>query len=377
MRFKMMFVFVMTLLIVGCNPSHQLYENSDVPYGKKLGLEKQPIPEEFFGESKEIKSLDMNGEAFNTVGGWLDNESILYITDNAEKSNIYRYHIFNGKKELFFSSDSRILSLKPNEDHSLFLLHTSNSRDKAELIVIDETGKQVFAWETEAYDLEYVWSPYKKEQLFITTFLQDWSFKTFVMDSKKEQVEQTNVKEPFVQWLDATTVAYMSWGVDEPSIEAPLFSFDLTTGKETLLFDSVISFSTFRDLLLTVQMQDDSESYSFYKFTKPDTKEKLAQHPYPLLTNYSSWYIPYQYYNEDTKSFITFKPYNTGDFDTYTELFELTSYSLEDGKETTLLENVNSYPILFSENGEFGLYGYQYEMIIDTRNNKVEHLIND
>jgi hypothetical protein len=371
-----MFVFTMMLLIVGCNPSHQLYENSEVPYGKKRGLEKQPIPVEFFGESKEIQSLDMNGEAFNTVGGWFDNESILFINDTAENSIIYRYHIFDGTKEQFFSTNSRILSMKPNEDHSLFLLHTSNSRDKAELIVIDENGKQVFAWSTEAYDLEYVWNPYKKNHLFITSFLQDWSFQTFVMDIKAESVEKTKVSEPFVQWLDATTVAYMSWGVDEPSIEAPLFSYDLTTGKETLLFDSVISFSTYRDLLLTVQMQNESESYSFYRFSKPGTKEKLAQYSFPLLTNYSSWYIPYQHYNEDDKQFITFRPYKTGDFDTYTDLFELTSYSLEDGKETTILEDVNSYPIIFSENGDFGLYGYQYEMIIDKRNKKVIQLFN-
>ncbi|WP_412096024.1 hypothetical protein [Bacillus sp. PS06] len=376
MRLKGMFVFWMTLFIVGCNPSHHLYEVSEVPYGKERELEKQSIPVEFFGETKEIQTLDMNGEAFNTVGGWYDNESILYITDTVDDSIINRYHIFDGKKEQFYSTTSQILAIKPNQDHSLFLLHTSNSRNSAALVVIDSEGKEVYSWNTDSYDLEYVWNPYKKEQLFITSFEKDWSFQTFLMDPLAGNIEPTDVKEPFVQWLDATTVGYMKWEADEPSVEAPLFSYDLQTGEETLLIGNIISFSTYQDLLLTVQIQNESESYSFYRFSKPDSKDKLFEYSFPLLTNYSSWFIPYHTYIESDQQFLTFRPYSTGEYDTYTDLFELTSYSLIDGKETTILQDVNSYPIIFSENGDFGLYGYQYEMIIDKRNKTVKQLIN-
>ncbi|WP_204524707.1 YqgU-like beta propeller domain-containing protein [Litchfieldia alkalitelluris] len=365
----------MILFIVGCNSSHQLYEVSDVPYGKERVLEKLPVPVEFFGIAKEIQTLDMNGEAFNTVGGWYDNESILYIVDDMEKSSVYHYNLFTGTKKEFFSTTSHILSMKANEDHSLFLLHTSKSRDKANIVVIDRKGKTVLEWEVDSFDLEYSWNPYNHSQLIVTTFLKDWSYKSYLINTETDNITSIELKEPFVKWLDENTIGYMHWETDEPSFSAPLYSYKIETGEEKKLLDDIVSFSTFSDILLTVSMHEDKEAFSFYRFSKTRNGEKLYEYSFPLLSNYSGWFIPYQSYNKTKQNFITFRPYSAGDLDTYSQGFELISLSLENGAETSLFHGIEGLPISFSENGEYGLYGYQFEKIIDLKSKKIIEFI--
>ncbi len=373
MRVLLTIVCLLVFLIVGCTPFHQLYEVRDVPDGQERVLEKKPVPIEFFG--KELQTLDLQGEAFNTVGGWYDQESILYIIDSGSGSEIYRYNIFSGVKEFFYSTSSRLLSVKANEDYSRFLLHTSNARNMAEIIVIDQKGNKVFDWQIESYDLDYVWNPYQPDLIFVTTFLEDWSFRTYLVNTKTGKIDEANISQPFIQWLDETTVAYMSWDDSQPNFEAPLYSYNLETNQENLLFNGIISFSTFSNVLLTIDLDHEQESYSFYRFNKSGTSEKLFEHKLPLLSNYSSWFIPYHAYNPTLKEFYTFRPYHTGDYDTYREQFELISYSLNDGKEKSILNDIGSLPINFSPNGYYGLYGFQYEMVIDIKTKRIMPLI--
>ena len=72
--------------------------------------------------------------------------------------------------------------MEANEDHSLFLLHTSGERNMAELLVVDKSGTEVFSWQAESFDMTYKWNPYQPDELFISTFLEDWSYKSFVIN---------------------------------------------------------------------------------------------------------------------------------------------------------------------------------------------------
>ncbi|MCH1624924.1 hypothetical protein [Fredinandcohnia quinoae] len=361
--------------LTGCD-SHQLYESSDVPMSSGKDVTKSPVPIEFLGDNRPIKTLDMSGEAFNTVGEWFDNESILYVSDRGEGgSDIYRYNIYTGEKNLFITTSAPVITMKANEDHSLFFLHTSNSSNVAEIIIVDKDGNRRFEKKIASTDIIYSWNPYQNNQVFVTSFLEDWSFQTNLVDIQNGTMEKYNVPQPFIQWIDHSHISYLKWNPNELDFFAPLFTYDLKTKTEGPLFENIISFSTFNQLMVTIEVDMEHESFGIYRFYHTDSKKKLQEMRLPLLTDYSKWNIPFNEYVPSQQMYFTFRPYSTGSFDTYSEKYELVSKSMSSGKEEVILEKVNDEPISFSPDGYLALYGYRFENIIDIREKKIIPLI--
>src|SRR5690606_38228570 len=157
-------------------------------------------------------------------------------------------------KELFFSTNSPVITMKANEDHSLFLFHTSNASNQAEIVVVNEEGNHIFDWKVDAYDLFYNWNPYDKDQIFLTAFLEDWSFETYLLDVGEKTAKKYEILQPFIQWISKNELLYLKWDQNEPSFFAPLFSYNLESKNEGLLFENIISYSTYIDLLVTVEL---------------------------------------------------------------------------------------------------------------------------
>ncbi|QOR65518.1 hypothetical protein IM538_17140 [Cytobacillus suaedae] len=363
------------IFITGCQSSHQLYEVSDMPHKEEKDVLKGQVPAPFFSTSQQIFSLDMNGEAFNTVGEWFDDESVLYIVDKDGGSDIYYYHLFTGEKKLFYHTDAPIVTMKANEDHSLFLIHASSERNAAELFVVNKEGEKVYDWKINSFDLQFVWNPNVLDEIFVTAFLEDWSFSTFVLEIGEETMTPYTVNEPFVQWFDKQSISYMRWNQEEPVFSAPLYTFNFETNEESLLLEDVISFTTFKDVLFTVsndKVQTTKGIYSLYDIGTMDKKKEIMV---PLLTTYSRWYVPYHDYVTNQKKFYSFLPGESASYDTYTGKFELIAFSLEADESETILSSIDSLPINFSPNGYYCLYGYQYEKVIDVKAKEVKELI--
>ncbi|MBE4907963.1 hypothetical protein IMZ08_07850 [Bacillus luteolus] len=363
------------IFISGCQSSHQLYEVSDMPYKEEKDVLKGQVPVPFFSTSQQIISLDMNGEAFNTVGEWFDDESILYIVDKDGGSDLYYYHLFSGEKKLFYHTDSPIVTMKANEDHSLFLIHSSSERNEAEFLVVNKEGEKVYDWKINSFDLQFVWNPNVLDEVFVTAFLEDWSFSTFVIKIGEETVTPYTVNEPFVQWFDKQSIAFMKWNQEEPVFSAPLYTFNFETNKESLLMEDVISFTTFKDVLFTVSNDKVQTTKGIYRLYDTGTMNKKKEIMVPLLTTYSRWYVPYHDYVTNQKKFYTLLPDESASYDTYTGKFELIAFSLDAEESETILSNVDSLPINFSPNGYYCLYGYQFENVIDVKEKEVKELI--
>ncbi len=362
------------VLLVGCN-SHQPFDISDAPESGLKNVSKGPIPTEFFGDNHQIQPLEIQGEAFTTVGEWYDDETILYIIENGGGSEIYKYHLFTGEKELFFKTSTPVLTMKANEDHSMFLLHTSNSVNQATLVAVDKEGDVKHEWELNSFDLFYSWNPYSPDQVFVTSFLEDWSFQTHLLDITEQTTTKFEVFQPFIQWLDPNTIAYLKWDQNSLDFFAPLYSYHLDTKTEGLLFENIISFSTFFDLLVTYELIQGQEAQARITFSHPEKNTKMHEFSMPLLSDYSKWYIPSADYAAQQKKFYTFKPYSTGAFDTYAEKFDLVSYDMNTGKEEVILQKIDDQPLNFSPNGYLCLYGYQFEKIIDLKTESVSELV--
>ncbi|WP_142759859.1 hypothetical protein [Bacillus sp. HNG] len=371
---KWIYVFMFLFLLTGCN-SHQPFDISDVPKSSNKNVSKGPLPSEFLGENQQLQPLDLQGEEFNIVGDWYDDENILYVTDKNGTSSIYKYHLFTGEKELFLKTTAPVLTMKANEDHSLFLIHTSDSQNQVKLTAVDKSGNVQYEWKVNSFDLFYSWNPYNIHQVFVTSFLEDWSFQTHLLDIKAQQTTKYEVFQPFIQWIDSNTISYLKWDQNSLDFFAPLYSYHLNTKTEGLLFENIISFATYKDLLVTYELVQGEDSVAKISFFNPEKNKQLHEYKMPLLSDYSKWYIPSSDYIVGQKKFYSFKPYSKGAFDTYGEKFELVSYDMSTGKEEVILEKVDDQPINFSPNGFLGLYGFQFEKLIDLKTKKVEDLI--
>ncbi|WP_148361263.1 YqgU-like beta propeller domain-containing protein [Bacillus timonensis] len=371
---KSIFFFMFLVLLVGCN-SHQPFEITDAPRSSNKNVAKGPVPTKFFGENQHVQPLDIRGQDFNIVGEWYDDESILYVVDEGGVSKIYRYHLFTGEKELFMNTSAPVLTMKANEDHSMFLIHTSDSQNLAKLTAVDKEGNIQFEWEVNSFDLFYSWNPYNTNQVFVTSFLEDWSFQTHLLDISAEKTTKFEVFQPFIQWLDTNTISYLKWDQNELDYFAPLYSYHLDTKTEGLLFENIISFAAYKNLLVTYELIQGEDALAKVGFYHPERNKKLYEYKMPLLSDYSKWYIPSADYVSQQRKFYSFKPYSTGAFDTYGEKFELVSYDLSTGKEEIILEKVDDQPLNFSPNGFLCLYGFQFEKVIDMRTKSITELV--
>jgi len=371
---KCIFFIMFLFLLTACN-SHQLYDISDAPKSRNKNVTKGPIPSEFIEGNQQIQRLDLRGEQFNRVGEWFDDESILFILDENNGSTIYRYHLYTGEKAPFIETEAPVLTMKANEDHSLFLIHTSDTQNKAKVTIVDKEGMVQFEWEVQSFDLFYSWNPYQVDQVFVTSFLEDWSFQTHLLDISSEKITKYEVFQPFVQWLGPKTISYLKWDQNELDFFAPLYSHHLDTKTEGLLFEDIISFVAYKNLLVTYELIQGEEASANVGFYNPEKNQKLHEFKMPLLSDYSKWYIPFADYNVGQKKFYSFKPYSTGAFDTYGEKFELVSYDMSTGTEEVILEKVDDQPLNFSPNGFLCLYGFQFEKIIDMKTKSINDFI--
>ncbi len=365
-----MFLF----LLVGCN-SHQPFDINDAPKSSNKNVTKGPLPTEFFGENQQLQPLDLEGEDFNFVGDWYDDESVLYVIDENGISKIYRYHLFTGDKELFLKTSAPVLTMKANEDHSMFLIHTSDAQNQVKLTAVDKTGTVQFEWKVNSFDLFYSWNPYNTNQVFVTSFLEDWSFQTHLLDIQSQTSTKHEVFQPFIQWINSNTISYLKWDQSQLDFFAPLYSYHLNTKTEGLLFENIISFLSYKDLLVAYEFVQGDEPVAKVGFYDPEKNKKLHEYNMPLLSDYSKWYIPSADYVVGQKKFYSFKPYSTGAFDTYGEKFELVSYDMSTGKEEVILEKTDDQPLNFSPNGFLCLYGFQFEKMIDLKTKTVTDLV--
>ncbi|MCS0543622.1 hypothetical protein NXY55_26990, partial [Aeromonas veronii] len=172
----------------------------------------------------------------------------------------------------------------------MFLIHTSDSQNIAKLTAVDKEGNVQFEWEINSFDLFYSWNPYHPSEVFVTSFLEDWSFQTHLVDTQAKEKTKFEVFQPFIQWVSPNTISYLKWDQNELDYFAPLYSYHLDTKTEGLLFEDIISFATFKDLLVTYELIQGEEAFAKVGLYNPEKNKKLYEFEMPLLSDYSKWY---------------------------------------------------------------------------------------
>lgn len=327
------------------------------------------------GENWKLPISIPEGE-FSKLVGWLSRTQVLYITNLEQTSSVYRYDLITGKSEFIYKSDYPIVNAQISPSKKSILIHASPSSYKGMVTIIDTKGTEQLKQSFASYELVFEWNPYNESEILVTNFAEDWSFQVILLDLKKSNTTELIMSQPFIKWKDENEVAFINWDQNSPSLFAPLIKRNLGNGMAKTLVPSVINFSFFHDMLMTVSVDDQDQLKASYSFFDKKMK-KLFTFSIPQLTKYSDWLVPFYDYSEQTGQFITFSPLTSGEADSYTDGFQLVTYNPKKGSSSLILPGLENEPINVSPAGNALLYGNRFEKIIDLDAKKIYELIKE
>lgn len=330
-------------------------------------MEKASLPRTFSNASI-ITPLQIDKGQFNSVSGWLNNETILYITNVGLGSNLYTYNVYSGETKLIFESEAPIANVLPNPAGTRILIHAAPTTYEGQITIIDSTGRELLQKKLQAFDFVFKWNPYQENILLISLFSENWDFSTVKVDVLENAFADISIKEPFAYWLKDDELVYLNWGDENGSLFAPLMKMSIAKKNEEKIMDDIYYVDTIKDLLMTISVSKENRDNAVYSFFSHDFNER-SSFSTPHLSRFSGWFIPF--YDFDANYFFTFKPLYATDVDTYSEDFQLVSVNIENSKEEVVLENMKNEPLSCSPNGKLCLYGFYFEKIIEMETKKI------
>ncbi|MCM2531650.1 hypothetical protein NDK43_03580 [Neobacillus pocheonensis] len=366
--FILLLLIVLTFILGACsNRAHSKPISSAKSEMKKGSL--TPI-----GQRWKLPISIPEGE-FYKISGWLSENQVLYITNHEQNSNVYKYNLLSGKSELVYKSDHPIVTVQISPSKKYILIQSSSSKDEGLVTIIDIKGSKIWQQSIASYELAFEWNPYNDTEILVSEFNEDWTFKMLVVDIKgSPKASEVSLPQPFNKWIDKETLAYINWNDNSPSLFAPLIVKKFGDNKEKTIYPAVFQFSAFRNLLMTITVNEQDKSKAVYSFYDKE-KKLISTFTIPQLTKYSDWLVPFYDYNDELQEFINLRPLKSTEVDSYTEGFQLVTYDLKKGSSKRILEGVDNAPLNFSPSGEACLYGNSFEKIIDLQSKKIYEVI--
>ncbi|WP_404428695.1 hypothetical protein [Sutcliffiella horikoshii] len=366
-------VCIISCFLIGCQSPPHPKEVSNAPALSNQEKQKPFNPSNFHNEP--LKKLSLPFDQFTTVSEWLNDETILYIANEGTGSVVHSFDLISGETDVFYKSEELIMSVEANKTYDMYLVRSAVSATEGKLRVLSDKGEELAEWTFDnSIDLVYSWNPFSVQQLVVSSFKEDWSYDTFLLDVHNKSMVKKDVADPFVQWLPNEEIGFIDWNHEMPDLEATLYAENLGTEEKRELKESVVMFHTYDNLLITVGSVDDVgiASYSFYGF--PELKE-IQTYKAPLLTSYSNYFIPYYDFVDNTKMFYTFESSRAGNADGYSDGFQLVSFDSTSGEKKVLAKELENTPLKCSPSGVYCLYGYQLEQIIIPSTKEIVNLV--
>lgn len=372
-RILVIFFIFFSLLLSAC-------VNKEVPNPKtpeKTEMPKGPTKPASQASKWKLPIAFPNGVGeFDKVVGWVSDFQIIYVTNLEQTSNVVLYNLTSGTNQLIYKTDHPIVNVQISPSKHHLLIHSAPSSYEGLVTIIDTTGNVQWKKSFPSYELVFEWNPYNESEVLVSAFEEDWSYQLFLVDMKRNTTRDISLPQPFIKWIHEDEISYIAWDEDTPSLVAPLIVKGLKNEVEKTLLPAAIQFSTYHDLLMTVSVNEQDKSLADYSFYDNKFK-RIFSFSLPQLTKFSDWLVPFYDYNSEKKQVITFSPHSSGEFDTYTDGFQLLSFDLKKGSKKLIMDGLENEPIAFSPSGNFILYGNRFEKVIDHKNTKMYELVKE
>lgn len=365
-------LFISTpLLISACEPSNDLSK----PVNDTEKEQSQPNQETPLS-TLEIPASDPG--KMEAIYGWLDSHTILYSEkkDGTNASQLMEWNLKTSTSSIFYQPASEFteVSISPTGSHVLISSFTSTG--KTSITILDRTGNPLYSLVIPAYDLTYEWNTYQEGRLFLTSFNEDWTYSSYVINPEEQTIQALDFPQPFAQWYSKNGLMFLDWNREEPALTAPLERKALNDDVVENLMLDVIHFKKVKHTLMTIQVETEKHDRGTYAFYD-DTNKSIHSFSVPLLKSFSDWVIPAYDIIEKNKELLTFVPVESKDADQYESRFTLTKLNWETGTQEELMKEMENEPLSCSPNGKLCLYGNHFEKIIDMKTHQIKSLFKE
>lgn len=330
---------------------------------------------EKFTDSKGNFPIDVENGSFHSVSGWMDNHTLLYVTDTNHGSSVFSYNIVNGEETLLYETNAPIVSVIISPKRERILIHSAPSTSEAIITVINPDGSEIISESIPSKELYIKWNPFQDSTLLISAFTEDWDYTAWKLDLDKGNLSEINIPQPFGVWLGKEKLVYLDWESEVPSLTANLKGFNLELGESEDLLSDIYYVDTVGEYLMTIKPDNGNErgTYTFFN----ENKEEFFSFSTPHLTRYSDWLVPYYDYIKGTDTLLSYQPIYSTEADVYDDGFQLVSYNMKTGERVVIDKGLENAPISCSPDGKMCLTGYYFEKLINLDTKEITTIIED
>lgn len=367
-----LFVFFCFLLLLSAGCENGLSKISD---GKENGPKDDKMTDEV-GLQKFILPISLQVPGDFRAVGWIDDETILLAAEKSNESELYLYSLRNGESTFLYKSGYPSLFVMISPSKNYILIHSSISPDEAKLVILDSSGKEIWATEVLSKELAFEWNAFDENMLLVSAFSEDWSYETYLLDISRKTLEKIELPNPFAKWFDQQHFLFLNWDESEDTMLNDLYLYDGQRKKEEILLPSIVHADVFYQRLLAISLHERSVPEASYRFYN-ERMEEMSSFSVPYLLMDGDFLVPYYDYNRKHDLFFTFEPLSHGEADFPNGAFQLAKYDAAKGKKEILMENMDNEPISCSPNGEYCLYGFYFEKMIDVKNKEIQMIFEE
>ncbi|MDA7026951.1 hypothetical protein PJ311_10060 [Bacillus sp. CLL-7-23] len=320
--------------------------------------------------ASDKKIIPLTEQHFSEAAGWLDNETILYTTNDPIKgSKINDYNIFKGKGKTIYTTDDRLISAELNQKQDMILVQTLENGSKIKLTLINLKGDMLFTKSFDSHELQVDWNQFNPYLLYVTEFTKDWGYDSYLVDVKDHKVEKNIAQAAFVHWTSSETFEYIKWDDGDREKPAPVYSYEINSKHEKKVADDALFLDVFQNIRLIVKSVPEESAEGIYLFSDVSSMKKQISLKLPLYSAYSSLSSMEYTYDQKNKVLYTYEQNQSG------SLFDLIAIHLQSGKRKVICKRVEMHPLTLSPDGNHILYGYTKNQVISISSKKLEPFV--
>ena len=176
-RYVVLLLISTFLLLAACEPAEDLQDHAN----KNPNLQEQI----------SIDALSLNEQEagkMEAIYGWLSSDTILYSKrlKDEELSQLMTWNLKTNEHKVFYNPTAPISTVSISPSKSYVLVSTT-LKEKVQNNILNANGNPVYSVSLSAYDVTYEWNVYQEDVLFLSTFFEDWTYNSYIVNVRSKQ----------------------------------------------------------------------------------------------------------------------------------------------------------------------------------------------
>ena len=325
-------------------------------------------------EEQILHELPIEYESFRKIIGWVSDEEVIVHVGEGNTDTLYLFDVFNGEMTTLYEANAIILTTVISEDKQKIFIQTVADEDR-ELKIINLSGavEQKITIQTNGY-LNINWNPVDQNNLFVSYYKQEEEMIVQKWDIQTNQITDVESNSLTPIWYSANLYLYVD-NLDDFSLQTgELYMGDTRTNKVTHIRNQVTDFYLNNDTFITFSPSD---------FNKD---ELLLNRQYPFMVDNGFITIPkvsmnerliFPYLTQSSREQAIYGvfPKEPTQLEVKSGEFQFSKLNFDTQKIDPIVDLPDNAPISISKDGNYSLYGWRYEYMIDLEKQELYPLI--